>query len=96
MSSAKFVPDYKILPKYSHVPLAVINPSPSKKRNPAADDRPNLELFSNPLKIQRRIYEEKELPEHLLKMAIDPNATPKTAKVIVNTQGMTAAQKKQA
>lgn len=27
-------------------------------------------------------------------MPIDPNATPKVAKVIVNTQGMTAAQKK--
>ena len=50
-----------------------------------------MELFSNPLKLQRRIREEKELPEHLIRVPIDPNATPKAQKVIVDTQGMTIA-----
>jgi len=56
----------------------------------------DMDVHSNSLKISRRIYQEKELPDHLIKMPIDPNATPKAPKVVVNTQGMTAAQKKQA
>jgi hypothetical protein len=91
VSAAKFTPEYKMLSKFSHVPQAVINPSPKKPRNPPVESKPDLDVYSNSLKISRRIYDEKELPDHLIKMPIDPNATPKVSKVIVNTQGMTAA-----
>lgn len=32
VSHAKEVPNYKALPKYNHVPLACINPSPKKPK----------------------------------------------------------------
>ena len=59
------------------MPLAVIHPSPKKKRDPVEENSPNLELFSNPLKLQRRMREEKDLPDHLIRVPVDPNATPK-------------------
>lgn len=94
VSAVKMTPHYKMISRFSHVSQAVINPSPKKPRLAPTESKPELDVYSNSLKISRRIYDEKELPEHLIKMPIDPNATPKVAKVIVNTQGMTAAQKK--
>jgi len=51
-SKAKEMPSYKTLPKYSHVPLACINPSPKKIRHAPISSDPNMELHSIPLKLK--------------------------------------------
>lgn len=96
VSHAKEVPSYKSIPKYSHVPLACINPSPKKLRPTSASKKQDLELHSNPLKLKHQIRDKKELEPHLIRIPFDPNATPKQAKTFVDTKGMTVAQKKAA
>jgi hypothetical protein len=44
VSKAKEFETYKNLPKYNHVPLAVIHPSPRKKKSPEASPTPPLKV----------------------------------------------------
>lgn len=89
VSHAKEVPSYKAIPKYNHVPLACINPSPKKLRPTTAQTRDELEMNANPLKLKHQVREKKELEPHLIRVPFDPNATPKQVKTFVDTKGMT-------
>jgi hypothetical protein len=52
VSQASEFPSAKKLPKFRHVPLAVINPSPSKMRRPSTSPSFNLEMTSSKLKLK--------------------------------------------
>jgi hypothetical protein len=96
VSQATEVPVYKKIPKYNHVPLACINPSPKKTRPYTAREPQQINLETSPLKLQPQIKEKKELEPHLIRVPFDPNATPLKERTFVDTKGMTVAQKKQA
>lgn len=96
VSQAAEVPSYKNLSRFDHVPLAVINPSPMKKRPNTSLEDHRLEPAANKVTLKPKRYEKKELPDHLIHAPIDKNATTKVRKVFVDTKGMTSKQKKDA
>lgn len=96
VSQATEVPIYKKIPKYNHVPLACINPSPKKTRPVTAKEPKPINLVTSPLKLEHQMREKKELEPHLIRVPFDPNATPRKMRTFVDTKGMTVAQKKQA
>ena len=96
VSYAKEVPSYKSIPKYSHVSLGCINPSPKKLRPQTGAAKKELEIEASPLKLKHNIREKKELEPHLIRVPFDPNARPTAEKTFIDTKGMTVAQKKAA
>ena len=96
VSQASEVPAYKNLTRYDHVPLAVINPSPMKKRPQSSIGEHSLEPMAQRVQLKAKRFEKKELPDHLIHAPIDKNATTKVRKVFVDTKGMTSKQKKEA
>lgn len=96
VSKLKETPTYKNLPRFSHVPMAVINPHSPSKRPQGSQLMQHLEPFTNTLEIKQRKFSPKELPDHLMRAPIDPNAPVKVKKVFVDTKGMTSKQKKEA
>lgn len=91
VSQATEVPVYKKIPKYNHVPLACINPSPKKTRPYTAKEPQHINLETSPLKLQHQNREKKELEPHLIRVPFDPNATPRKERTFVDTKGMTVA-----
>jgi len=89
VSLAKEVPSYKNLPKYNHVPLACINPSPKKRRPASGMPEKIMAIDAHPVKLKPHIREKKDLEPHLIRVPFDPNATPKVTKAFVDTKGMT-------
>ncbi len=96
VSKASEMPSYKNLPRYDHVPLAVIHPHSPIKRPQTAKPPPSLEPAAVKATLKERKYEPKEFPDHLMRVPIDPNAPVRVKKVFVDTKGMTSRQKKEA
>lgn len=93
------MPSYYNLPKFAHIPLACINPSPTKPHPASSSVKPqnNLDVdFASSVTLKPQNREKKELEPHLMRVPFDPNAAPKTVKKFVNLEGLNAAQKKAA
>lgn len=93
------MPSHKKLPKFAHVPLAVIHPTPAKQRRQSSLTKSTLTLSSSSLKLKQRPSVEREIPEHLQRMPADQlggASAAKPPKVYMDTRGMTSAQKKKA
>jgi hypothetical protein len=52
VSQAKFYEAFRVLPKFSHVPMAVINPSPKKIRPPREARAQSMDIFSNTVRLR--------------------------------------------
>ena len=50
---------FRSLPRFSHVPMAVIHPSPRKKKAEPEPSKLNLTIGGSPAKLQVRRYEGK-------------------------------------
>jgi hypothetical protein len=74
VEKAKEFESYRNLPKYSHVPLAVIHPSPRKKRVPTRSPTPNLSMSGTQTKLAVKRYEPKQFPDHLLRAPLDTSS----------------------
>ena len=59
---------YKNLPKFNHVPFAVINPSPRKKKEPIFEPSPDYRIVGSASKLTIKKYEPKTLPDHLIRV----------------------------
>lgn len=71
VEKAKEFESYKRLPKYSHVPLALINPSPRKQRSPSRPKSPAFTIAAHPAKLQVKRFEQKQIPDHLMRAPMD-------------------------
>jgi hypothetical protein len=74
MSKAVEFEKEKNLPKFSHVPMAVINPIPKKKKQmePAHDPSSDMLLASKKTKLNvRGVSQRPPLPDHLIRPPID-------------------------
>lgn len=73
MSKAVEFDKEKNIPKFSHVPMAVINPIPKKKKEFAPENDPSqgLVLASKQTKLNVRGVSQKPLPDHLIRPPID-------------------------
>ena len=79
MSKAREFEDYKRLPKFNHVPMAVIHPSPVKKRAPPKRPEPDLEVEASPQRLVKRPnWPPVEIPESLVRPPQDMNVSTKT------------------
>lgn len=67
VSAAKEFEDFRQLPKYSHVPLAVINPSPVKRVVKPRRPSPEFEILGSPSKQVHRPKGRMEIPESLMR-----------------------------
>ena len=68
------------MPKFSHVPLAVIHPSPVKRMAKPVRPNPELEAEFSPYRLQKRPDPRPELPESLMRAPRDENASEKRIK----------------
>jgi len=59
VEKAKEFESFRNLPKFSHVPMAVIHPSPRKKKPVEKSPTPNLTIAGNPTKLLVKRYEPK-------------------------------------
>lgn len=59
VEKAKEFESFRNLPKFSHVPMAVIHPSPRKKKRLAQSPTPKLALTGNKAKLLVKRYEPK-------------------------------------
>lgn len=59
VEKAKEWESYRNLPKFNHVPMAVIHPSPRKKKRVEKSPTPNLTLAGNTAKLIVKRYEPK-------------------------------------
>ena len=64
VEKAKEFESFRYLPRFEHVPMAVIHPSPRKKRIDPSPPKPNLTLTASPAKLGVRRYEPKQIPDH--------------------------------
>ena len=71
VEKAKEFESFRNLPKYKHVPLAVIHPSPRKKVRPSRSPTPNLTMTASQAKLQVKRYEPKQIPDHLMRAPLD-------------------------
>ena len=71
VEKAKEFESFRRMPKYSHVPLAVINPSPRKKHSPVEPEQPAFALSASQARIALKKYEPKQIPDHLLRAPMD-------------------------
>jgi len=51
VEKAKEFEGYRQIPKYSHIPLAVIHPSPRKKRTPPRPESPTIVVSASQAKL---------------------------------------------
>jgi hypothetical protein len=81
VEKAKEFETFRNLPKFNHVPYAVIHPSPRKKSRPSMSPTPNLTMSGTTSKLQVRRYEPKQLPDHLIRAPLDSSfsSSPKRA-----------------
>ncbi len=75
VTKAKEFEGYRTLPKFDHVSMAVIHPSPTKKRAPYAPPTPDLTIGSRTAKMTERDTQRKQLPEHLIRPSLDTSST---------------------
>lgn len=80
VEKAKEFESFRRMPKFSHVSLAVINPSPRKKRSPPKEESPNFQLAAVQAKVQTKKYEPKQIPDHLLRAPMDSFTSSPTSK----------------
>ena len=77
VSFSKEFEEFRQLPKFSHVPLAVIHPSPIKRlANPKRPD-PDFEIEASPTKLLNRPGKRYEVPDSLQR---PPGMEPTTVK----------------
>ena len=69
-SKAKEFESFKLLPKYSHKNMAVINPFPRTKPLDPARSTPDLTLRPEPIRLRKKEVPVKDLPEHLMRAPI--------------------------
>jgi hypothetical protein len=62
---------YKQLPKFTHVPLAVIHPSPRKQKSIDNPPPPEMTMSGSQAKINVKRYVPKQIPDHLMRAPID-------------------------
>ena len=80
VEKAKEYESFKRVPKFNHVSMAVINPSPRKMRSPPKSKSPTLNISATSAKIQIKKYEPKQIPDHLLRAPMDSFTSSPTAK----------------
>lgn len=71
VEKAKEFETFRNLPKFTHVPMAVIHPSPRKKNRHEKSPTPNLTLSGNTAKLLVKRYEPKQFPDHLMRAPMD-------------------------
>jgi hypothetical protein len=71
VEKAKEFESYKQIPRYSHSPLAVIHPVPSRDIRPVWMPPKRLNFDGSHVPVQVRRFRPKNIPEHLVKPAID-------------------------
>ena len=71
VSKAKEFEVFKNLPKYSHVPMAVIHPSPKKKARVPLPPPAILDISACQAKLGLRKYQPKVIPDHLMRAPQD-------------------------
>ena len=55
VSQAKFYEPFRVIPKFTHIPLAVINPSP-KKMKPSSEIRAHsMDVFTNKVRLRQKL-----------------------------------------
>lgn len=74
VSAAKEFEDFRRLPKYSHVPLAVIHPSPVKRHSKPRRPSPDFEIESSPQRLVHRPGKKYEIPDALMRPPIEITA----------------------
>ena len=74
VSQATEFEDFRQLPKYSHVPLAVIHPSPVKRMAKPMRPDPDFEADASPCRLQQRSRSRHEIPESLMRAPRDDAA----------------------
>ncbi len=84
VEKAKEFETFRNLPKFTHVPMAVIHPSPRKKKDRHESPTPNLAMTGSQAKLLVKRYEPKQLPDHLIRAPMDTSysgtISPKRAK----------------
>ena len=80
VSMATEFEDFRQLPKFSHVPLGVIHPSPVKRFVKPARPDPELEAEFSPYRLQERPSPRPEFPESLMRAPRDESAGEKRIK----------------
>jgi hypothetical protein len=75
VEKAKEFESFRNLPKFTHVPMAVIHPSPRKKRPANKSPTPNLTIAGNNAKLLVKRYEPKQFPDHLMRAPMDTSFT---------------------
>ena len=73
VSKASEYESFKQIPKFNHVSMAVINPPPFKKEIDIWKPPNNLQFDGSKVPLEVIRYEPKNIPEHLLRPAIDEN-----------------------
>ena len=74
VSFSKEFEDFRQLPKYSHVPLAVIHPSPIKRMPKPRRPEPDFEVEASPSRIIQRPGPRYEIPESLARPPVEISA----------------------
>ena len=92
VSAAKEFETFRSLPKYNHVSLAVINPSPIKKRPRQDEKEIEFELMTSPFKLEYRKNLKPLIPEHLARPTVEVAPVP-VAKKNVPKNGMMLNEK---
>ena len=80
VSQATEFEDFRQLPKFSHVPLAVIHPSPVKRMAKPLRPDPDFEAEVSPYRLQQRPTSRHEIPESLMRAPRDDAAGDKKIK----------------
>ena len=62
---------FKQLPKFNHVPMAVIHPSPKKVKKPSPPPRPDFQMVASNAKLNIRRYQAKQIPDHLMRAPLE-------------------------
>jgi len=71
VSFSKEFEDFRQLPKYSHIPLAVIHPSPIKRMPRTIRPDPDFEFMSSPTRLHNRPGPQFEIPESLTRPPVE-------------------------
>ena len=79
VEKAREFEQYKHLPKYNHVPYAVIHPSPRKKKELSPQKDLTFTMSGSSSKLIQKKYEPKVFPDHLMRAPLESTATPSYA-----------------
>jgi hypothetical protein len=73
VQKAKEFESFRQIPKYSHSPLAVIHPTPSKDERPVWKPPKNLGFDGSRVNVAPKRYEPRNIPDHLSRPTVDEN-----------------------